>query len=60
VAARTRSRTAASDACLVHGILVVGVVVICEDQRLLERASTHHRLALRASVGLDAPRARSS
>ena len=36
------------DACLVHGILVVGLVGgSVRDQRLLERASTHHRLAFR-------------
>ena len=43
-----RARRRFQDACLVHGILVVGVVGgSVRDQRLLERASTHHRLALR-------------
>jgi hypothetical protein len=43
-----RARRRFQDACLVHGILVVGVVGgSVKDQRLLERASTHHRLALR-------------
>jgi hypothetical protein len=43
-----RARRRFQDACLVHGILVVGVVGgSVRDQRLLERASAHHRLALR-------------
>jgi hypothetical protein len=43
-----RARRRFQDACLVHGILVVGVVGgSVRDQRLLERASTHHRLSLR-------------
>jgi hypothetical protein len=43
-----RARRRFQDACLVNGILVVGLVGgSVKDQRLLERASTHHRLALR-------------
>jgi len=43
-----RARRRFQDACLVHGILVVGVVGgSVRDQRLLERASAHHRLELR-------------
>ncbi len=43
-----RARRRFLDACLVHGIVVVGVVGgSVRDQRLLERASTHHRLTLR-------------
>ena len=46
------------DACLVHGILVVGLVGgSVKDQRLLERASTHHRLALRVFGSAAAARA---
>ncbi len=43
-----RARRRFQDACLVNGILVVGLVGgSVKGQRLLERASTHHRLALR-------------